>query len=582
MSANVELSTIETKVPGRLDRLPWSRFHWMVVIGLGTVWILDGLEVTIVGSIASRLTEKGSGLALSTSEIGTAAAFYVGGACLGALFFGQLTDRFGRKKLFLLTLMVYIVATVATAFSTSALFFFIARFFTGSGIGGEYAAINSAIDELIPARVRGRVDLIINGSYWLGAAAGALGSLLLLDTSIFAANVGWRIAFGIGAVLGLAILIVRRHVPESPRWLFIHGREQEAEQIVDSIERDVEEETNEPLDEPGDAITVRQRKTISFREVARTAFKVYPQRTILGFALFIGQAFIYNAVTFDLGSILSEFFKISSGKVPLYIALFAVSNFLGPLLLGRLFDTVGRKPMVASTYIGSGVVLIVLTVLFVGGSLGLWGFMALLLGTFFLASAGASSAYLTVSEIFPMETRALAIAFFYAIGTAVGGITGPLLFAKLIATGHEGTVAIGFYIGAAVMIIGGIVEIALGVKAEGKQLEDIAKPLTAEDAEGGAATAADRPQRRQRSPSPRSGYSRGMPVSAPIEPVELSREVGRIEAALDEHGPMDRAQIARAVGARFWGPGRFPAALREAVRSGHAQRLGRSRFGPRR
>ncbi|MEA2283381.1 MAG: hypothetical protein QOK21_3988 [Solirubrobacteraceae bacterium] len=582
MSAHVELETIETKVPGRLDRLPWSRFHWMVVIGLGTVWILDGLEVTIVGSIASRLTEKGSGLALSTSEIGTAAAFYVGGACLGALFFGQLTDRFGRKKLFLLTLMVYIVATVATAFSTSALFFFIARFFTGSGIGGEYAAINSAIDELIPARVRGRVDLIINGSYWLGAAAGALGSLLLLDTSIFAANVGWRIAFGIGAVLGLAILIVRRHVPESPRWLFIHGREQEAEQIVDSIERDVKEETNEPLDEPGDAITVRQRKTISFREVARTAFKVYPQRTILGFALFIGQAFIYNAVTFDLGSILSEFFKISSGKVPLYIALFAVSNFLGPLLLGRLFDTVGRKPMVASTYIGSGVVLIVLTVLFVGGSLGLWGFMALLLGTFFLASAGASSAYLTVSEIFPMETRALAIAFFYAIGTAVGGITGPLLFAKLIATGHEGTVAIGFYIGAAVMIIGGIVEIALGVKAEGKQLEDIAKPLTAEDAEGGAATAADRPQRRQRSPSPRSGYSRGMPVSAPIEPVELSREVGRIEAALDEHGPMDRAQIARAVGARFWGPGRFPAALREAVRSGHAQRLGRSRFGPRR
>jgi MFS family permease len=582
MSANVELSTIETKVPGRLDRLPWSRFHWMVVIGLGTVWILDGLEVTIVGSIASRLTEKGSGLALSTSEIGTAAAFYVGGACLGALFFGQLTDRFGRKKLFLLTLLVYIVATVATAFSTSALFFFIARFFTGSGIGGEYAAINSAIDELIPARVRGRVDLIINGSYWLGAAAGALGSLLLLDTGIFAADVGWRIAFGIGAVLGLAILIVRRHVPESPRWLFIHGREQEAEQIVDSIERDVEEETNEPLDEPGDAITVRQRKTISFREVARTAFKVYPQRTILGFALFIGQAFIYNAVTFDLGSILSEFFNISSGKVPLYIALFAVSNFLGPLLLGRLFDTVGRKPMVAATYIGSGVVLIVLTVLFVGGSLGLWGFMALLLGTFFLASAGASSAYLTVSEIFPMETRALAIAFFYAIGTAVGGITGPLLFAKLIATGHEGTVAIGFYIGAAVMIIGGIVEIALGVKAEGKQLEDIAKPLTAEDAEGDAAAAGATPQRRQRRPSPRSGYSHGMPVSAPIEPVELSREIGRIEAALDEHGPMDRAQIARAVGARFWGPGRFPAALREAVRSGHAERLGRSRFGPRR
>jgi MFS family permease len=580
MSANVELGTIQTKVPGRLDRLPWSRFHWMVVIGLGTVWILDGLEVTIVGSIASRLTEKGSGLALSTSQIGTAAAFYVGGACLGALFFGQLTDRFGRKKLFLLTLLVYIVATVATAFSASALFFFIARFFTGAGIGGEYAAINSAIDELIPARVRGRVDLIINGSYWLGAAAGALGSLLLLDTSIFAADVGWRVAFGIGAVLGLAILIVRRHVPESPRWLFIHGHEDEAERIVDSIERDVEEETSEPLDEPGDAITVRQRRTISFREVARTAFKVYPRRTILGFALFIGQAFIYNAVTFDLGSILSEFFKISSGRVPIYIALFAVSNFLGPLLLGRLFDTVGRKPMVAFTYIGSGVVLIVLTLLFAGGSLGLWGFMALLLATFFLASAGASSAYLTVSEIFPMETRALAIAFFYAIGTAVGGITGPLLFSKLIATGHASTVAVGFYLGAGIMIVGGIVEIFLGVKAEGQQLEDIAKPLTAEDAEADGATAGEKPARPQRRPSPRSGYSRGMPVSAPIEPVALSREVGRIESALAEHGPMERGELARAVGARFWGPGRFQAGLREAVMTGHAQRLGRSRFGP--
>jgi MFS family permease len=563
-------------VPGRLDRLPWSRFHWMVVIGLGTVWILDGLEVTIVGSIASRLTEKDSGLVLSTSQIGTAAAFYVGGACLGALFFGQLTDRFGRKKLFLLTLIVYIVATVATAFSTTALFFFIARFFTGAGIGGEYAAINSAIDELIPARVRGRVDLIINGSYWLGAAAGALGSLLLLDTSIFAADVGWRIAFGIGAVLGLAILLVRRHVPESPRWLFIHGREEEAERIVDGIEREVEEETSEPLDDPGGSITVHQRKSISFREVARTAFKVYPRRTILGFALFIGQAFIYNAVTFDLGSILSEFFKIDSGKVPIYIALFAVSNFLGPLLLGRLFDTIGRKPMVAFTYIGSGMVLILLTILFAGGSLGLWGFMALLLGTFFLASAGASSAYLTVSEIFPMETRALAIAFFYAIGTAVGGITGPLLFAKLIATGNESSVAVGFYLGAGIMIIGGIVEIVLGVKAEGQQLEDIATPLTAED---GEEQPKQKPQPKRR-PSPRSGYSRGMPVSAPIEPVELSREIGRIENALGEHGAMERAELARAVGARFWGPGRFSSALHAAIEQGEAQAVARNRFAP--
>ena len=313
MSAAPELKTIETQVPARLDRLPWSRFHWRVIIGLGTVWILDGLEVTIVGSIAPRLTEKGSGLELSTGQVGTAAAFYVAGACVGALVFGQLTDRFGRKKLFLTTLLVYIVATIATAFSPSPLCFFVFRFITGAGIGGEYAAINSAIDELIPARVRGRVDLIINGSYWLGAAAGALGALVLLDTSIFPADVGWRIAFGIGAVLGVAILIVRRHVPESPRWLFIHGREQEAEEIVASIEREVREETGEELEEPDSSITVRQRHTISIREVAATAFKRYPKRTTLGFALFIGQAFIYNAVTFDLGTLLTEFFDIESG-----------------------------------------------------------------------------------------------------------------------------------------------------------------------------------------------------------------------------------------------------------------------------
>jgi MFS family permease len=564
--------TIETRVPGRLDRLPWSRFHWLVVIGLGTVWILDGLEVTIVGSIASRLTEDEAGLGLSTGQVGTAAAFYVAGACVGALFFGQLTDRFGRKKLFTITLAVYLAATVATAFATSPLYFFIARFFTGAGIGGEYAAINSAIDELIPARVRGRVDLIINGSYWLGAAFGAVGALVLLDTDIFAPDVGWRVAFGIGAVFGLAILLVRRHVPESPRWLFIHGREEEAEAIVNDIERAIERETDEPLEEVEDSLTVRQRKTIGFGEIARTAFKVYPRRTILGFSLFIGQAFLYNAVTFDLGTLLSEFFDIGSGAVPLYIALFAVSNFLGPVLLGRLFDTVGRKPMVTFTYVGSAVVLVILTILFTNGSLGVWGFMALLLVTFFLASAGASSAYLTVSEIFPMETRALAIAFFYAIGTAIGGITGPLLFARLIGSGDENQVAIGFFLGAGIMAVGGIVELFLGVKAEGRQLEDIATPLSAQDTER------PRPAQRRYRPGPGSrGSSPGMAVSGHTPPVGLDREVARIAAALD-HGTLDRSELARAVNARTWGPGRFSAALHEGVRNGSVRRAGRGRF----
>jgi len=492
--SGTELKTIETSVPQRLDRLPWARFHWLVIIGLGTVWILDGLEVTIVGSIAARLTEPDSGLAMTDSQVLTAGSVYVAGACIGALFFGQLTDRFGRKKLFLITLALYLVATIATAFSTTALYFMVARFFTGAGIGGEYAAINSAIDELIPARLRGRVDLMINGSYWLGAAGGALGALLLLDESLFAPNVGWRLAFGLGAVLGLGILIVRRHVPESPRWLFIHGREEEADRIVAEIEQAVEEETGEKLEEPTESLKIRQRHTVSLATIASTAFKRYPRRTTLSFALFVGQAFIYNAVTFGLGTFLASFYNVDSGKVPLYIALFAVSNFLGPVLLGRLFDTIGRKPMIAGTYLGSSAVLVVLTILFVGGTLGLAGFMALLLLTFFLASAGASSAYLTVSEIFPMETRALAIAFFYAIGTAVGGITGPYIFGKMIETGEASKVAIAFFIGAGVMALGGIVELLFGVKAEQQALEGIAKPLSAEDAED------ERPGRFDRTP----------------------------------------------------------------------------------
>jgi MFS family permease len=602
-SESVELGTVETRIPARLDRLPWSRFHWMVVIGLGTVWILDGLEVTIVGSIAARLTSEGSGLGLSDSQVLTAGSIYVAGACLGALFFGQLTDRFGRKRLFLLTLLVYLIATVATAFAESTLYFYACRFVTGAGIGGEYAAINSAIDELIPARVRGRVDLMINGSYWLGAAAGAVAAIFLLDTSLFAEDLGWRLAFGLGAVFALAILLVRRHVPESPRWLFIHGREEEAERIVERIEREVRESTGEELEEPGEAIKVRQRKTISFRTIASVAFKRYPQRTALGFALFVGQAFIYNAVTFGLGTFLVEFYGISDSKVPFYIVLFALSNFLGPLLLGRLFDTVGRKPMIAGTYLGSAIILAVLTFLFVGDTLGTWGFMAFLLATFFLASAGASAAYLTVSEIFPMETRALAIAFFYAIGTAVGGITGPYLFGKMIESGEESQVAIAFYIGAAIMAIGGIVELFLGVKAEQESLEHIAKPLTAEEAEGEGEGEREGERDRAEAPAPsaprgdrdeaaarerrrryrlgpgQTSSSPGMFVSAPTR-VEFEREVAAIERVLEGREPTERRELAQLVGARFWGPGRFSAALQVAVESGRARRVSRNRFAP--
>jgi MFS family permease len=475
-----EDATITTDVPERLDRLPWSRFHWLVVIGLGTVWILDGLEVTIVGNIAPRLTEKGSGLGLNAGQIGTAAAFYVAGACVGALFFGQLTDRFGRKKLFLLTLLLYLLATIVTAFAFAPWFFFVARFFTGAGIGGEYAAINSAIDELIPARLRGRVDLLINGSYWGGAALGSLATLVLLDTAVLPAGVGWRLAFGLGAVLGVGILIVRRHVPESPRWLFIHGREQEADRIVGSIEEEIRDDTGERLPKPDETIEIHQRERIALRTIAATAFGKYPRRSALGLSLFVGQAFIYNAVTFTLGTALATFFGVSSGSVPVFFAIFATANLLGPLLLGRLFDTIGRKPMIAGCYLISAVLLTVTALLLGAGALTRWSFLGMIVATFFFASAGASSAYLTVSEIFPMETRALAIAFFYAIGTGAGGIVGPLLFGKLVESGHLSTAALGYLIGAVVMAWGGVAELLWGVAAENQQLEDIATPLTAQ------------------------------------------------------------------------------------------------------
>jgi MFS family permease len=601
--------TIWTQIPARLDRLPWSRFHWRVVAGLGTVWILDGLEVTIVGAIGARLTEHGSGLGLTPSGIGTAAAFYVAGASSGALFFGQLTDRHGRKLLMLLTLGLYIAATVITAFAFAPWFFFLCRFLTGAGIGGEYAAINSAIDELIPARNRGQVDITINGSYWVGSGVGALAALLFLDQAIFPTGVGWRLAFGIGALLGLLILLVRRTVPESPRWLFIHGREQEAERIVARIEDGVRAETQRELAEPRASISVRQRASIPFREIARVAWRLYPKRVVLGLALFIGQAFLYNAVTFNLGTMLSGFFGVASGAVPAFIVIFAAGNFLGPLVLGRLFDTVGRRPMISGTYLGSAALTVVLGFLLAGGGLTSWSFIALVAVTFFLASAGASAAYLTVSEIFPMETRALAIAFFYAIGTGIGGIIGPLLFGNLI-EGGEVAVAIGFFVGAAVMTAGGVVELLFGVRAERTPLEDIARPITVADAGPAAAAPLMEPpaaepelhlehsrrrlarrQRRRREgarwllPGPGATlYSPGMVGTAsrwvPTAEQDLDREVDEIARALDERGPTSRDELAELVGARYWGPGRFRAALREAVDEGRVQRLSRATYAP--
>jgi MFS family permease len=598
-ASKAELGTIETRIPARLDRLPWSRFHWRVVFGLGIVWILDGLEVTIVGFLAPTLVSKGSGISFTESDVALAQSIYVAGACFGALVFGQLTDRFGRKNLFLITLGLYLCATVLTAAAWTPWWFLAMRFFTGAGIGGEYAAINSAIDELIPARARGRTDLIINGSFWVGAALGGLASIVLLQESLFALNVGWRIAFALGATLGLGILFLRRTLPESPRWLFIHGREEEAERIVDRIEAEVADTTGERLEEAEESITVRQRRRIPWRDIARTAFKTYPKRAVLGLSLFVGQAFIYNAVTITLGITLTTYFGVGTNKVGLFYAVFAAGNFLGPLVLGRLFDTIGRRPMIAGTYLVSAAMLVGVALLFTGcgpkscsGQFTQWELTLALAGTFFFASAGASSAYLTVSEVFPMEIRALAIAFFYAIGTAIGGITGPQVFEHLGSANTDGVVT-AYIIGAGVMAFGGIVELVLGVRAEQRRLEDIAKPITAEEAEREDAPAAEdeaEGRHRTRAERERRGLRRYRPgpggasfspfIGHPAEqrPEWLDREVDIIRRALQDQGELGRDELARKVGGRYWGPGRFRAALREGLAEGALRRAGRNRY----
>ena len=472
--------TITSKIPARLDRLQWARWHWLVVFGLGTVWILDGLEVTIVGSIASRLSEKDA-LGISASQVGLAATLYVIGACCGALFFGHLTDRYGRKLLFMVTLGVYLAATVMTAFAPTFLWFAICRFFTGAGIGGEYAAINSAIDELIPARVRGATDLMINGSFWIGTAIGAALSVPLLNKGIFAPDLGWRLAFGIGAVLGIGIFIVRRMVPESPRWLMIHGRPDEAEAILARIDAAFTARGHRFDDARLPRIRLTARRFTPIREVADTLFRAQRSRTLVGLALMAAQAFFYNAIFFTYALVLTDFYGIRADHVGWYLLPFAAGNFLGPVLLGRLFDTVGRRPMIAVTYALSGVLLAASGYLFAIGILSAAGQTVAWMVIFFFASAAASSAYLTVSETFPLEIRALAIAFFYAVGTGLGGVAGPWLFGRLIDSGSRWSLFGGYLSGSLLMLVAAFVAARWAIAAERKPLEAVSRPLAACD-----------------------------------------------------------------------------------------------------
>jgi MFS family permease len=466
---------VRTNIPQRLDRLPWSRWHLVVVVALGITWLLDGLEVTLTGSLASVLKEK-TALGLSDVQVGATATGYLAGAVIGALIFGWLTDRYGRKKLFFLTLALYLSATAATAFSWNFASFLLFRVLTGAGIGGEYAAINSAIDELIPAEVRGRVDLMVNATFWIGAALGSVGTLFLLNSGMVSPAFGWRLAFGMGAVLGLGILFLRRSVPESPRWLMLRGDEARAEEIVGNIERAVSRREG-ALRKPEGSLQISVRDHTPLRDVWNTMVHHHPRRTVLGLVLMIGQSFFYNAVFFTYGLVLTSFFHVRNQRVPLYLLPLALGNFAGPLILGRFFDTLGRRKMIAGTYAISGLLLAASAFLFRHDTFSSTGQDACFAAIFFVASSAASSAYLTVSEVFPLEIRAFAISLFYAVGTLAGGVSAPLLFARLISSGSRIELSWGYFLGAFLMAAGAVAEAFLGVDAERQSLESISAPI---------------------------------------------------------------------------------------------------------
>lgn len=467
---------VVTDVPARLDRLPWSRFHWLVVFALGITWILDGLEVTLAGSVAGALRESPV-LRFSAADVGFANSAYLAGAVTGALFFGWLTDRMGRKRLFSITLLLYLAATAGTAFTWDLPSFAVMRFLTGAGIGGEYSAINSAIQELIPARRRGWTDLAINGSFWVGAALAGAASIILLDPRLFDPELGWRIAFFSGAVIGLAILYLRRFLPESPRWLIVHGHAEEAERIVAGIEKAAVREGKDlsPVDS---SARLRCRRVTPLGEVFHTILHIYPRRSVLGLCLMAAQAFFYNAIFFTYAMMLTDFYDVPSAHVGWYVLPFALGNVLGPLLLGRLFDTIGRKPMIMFTYGISAVLLAGTGFLFRHEMLDATSQTLCWSITFFFASAAASSAYLTIAECFPLEIRALTIAIFYALGTAIGGVLAPALFGLLIESGSRGQVLGGYLLASALMAFAALVTWRLGVRSERQPLESVARPLS--------------------------------------------------------------------------------------------------------
>ncbi len=479
-TAATEERPVKSLIPVRMDRMPWGRFHWMVILGLGTAWILDGLEIQLVASAGYAKT-----LGMSATEVGLTSTIYLLGQVTGALIFGRLTDKLGRKRLFIITLAVYLIGSGVAGLSPTVWFLYVFRFVAGMGIGGEYSAINSAIDELIPGKYRGRVDLAINGTYWAGAMLGALGSYWLLDTSRFAENIGWRIAFFIGPVLGLVIIFLRRHIPESPRWMVTHGKSEEAEVIVEGIEADVQAQGKQlPEIKDSEAWWIKAHEGLRPKQLAYVFFKLYPSRTFLGLTLMITQSFLYNAIFFTSPLVLQNFYGQTPSSAALYFFPFAAGNLLGPLLLGHFFDTVGRRKMIGGCYSLAAVALAISAVLFLAGVLNAGTHTALWCVSFFFASAGASAGYLTVSEIFPLEVRGQAISYFFSIAQCFGAV-GPLIFGALIGEGTDrGPLFWGYMMASVIMLFGGLVAFRFGVDAEGKALEDIAPPLSSYDERG--------------------------------------------------------------------------------------------------
>jgi MFS family permease len=467
---------IETSIPSRLDSLRWSGFHTRVVIALGITWILDGLEVTLAGTLSGALKESPA-LHFTNFEVGFSNSAYLAGAVLGALGFGWLTDRIGRRKLFFITLVLYLTATAATALSWNVASYALFRFFTGAGIGGEYTAINSTIQELVPARYRGWTDLVINGSFWVGAAMGAVSAIVLLDPAVIDPDLGWRLAYLTGAGLGLVVFVMRMWIPESPRWLMIHGHPERAHAIVDDIERSVIGNVQDPRQHALPKIKLKMRDHTPLREVARTLFFAYRQRSLVGLTLMVAQAFFYNAIFFTFALVLTDFYGIAANQIGWYILPFAAGNFLGPVLLGRLFDTLGRRVMIALTYGVSGVLLALSGYLFSIGVMSAQAQTIAWMVIFFFASPAASAAYLTVSETFPLEVRALAIALFYAVGTGIGGVVGPALFGALIDTGSRNSVFAGYLFGSALMVAAAVIAWRYCIAAERRALESVARPL---------------------------------------------------------------------------------------------------------